>query len=210
MLTRRKPLLCNRGRLSSPEQVLVFVRIGGLDLADTGDVGNGSGPSDFCSCTLKVPRSAVGSGSGRPEPARPMSQLGRTYPFQGAGTKVWCRRASPVAANSGDRLLSKPKAGTQPWRREPRFMPHSGHWPGPPGMAQLGGNPPFPICLACGAPCLEAVIYCLTPHHPTLRLFPECRWQVEGQGDILVQGAAAPRSRGSPHGRSGVARGFGP
>jgi hypothetical protein len=48
--------------------------------------------------------------------------LGRTYPFQGAGTKVWCRRASPVAANSGDRLLSKPKAGTQPWRREPRFM----------------------------------------------------------------------------------------
>jgi class 3 adenylate cyclase len=33
---------------------------------------------------------------------------------------------------------------------------------------------------------------------------------IEGQGDILVQGAAAPRSRGSPHGRSGVATGFGP
>jgi hypothetical protein len=40
-------------------------------------VGSGSGPPDFCSCTLKVPRSAVGSGSGRPEPARPMSQHGQ-------------------------------------------------------------------------------------------------------------------------------------
>src|SRR5260370_958206 len=38
--------------------------------------------------------------------------------------------------------------------------------------AGVGGAPPFPICLACDAPCLGAVIYCLTPHHPTLRLFP--------------------------------------
>src|SRR5713226_615245 len=43
--------------------------------------GDSTGPPDFCACTLKVvPRSAVGSGSGRPEPARPMSQLGRFEP----------------------------------------------------------------------------------------------------------------------------------
>jgi hypothetical protein len=33
------------------------------------------------------------------------------------------RRVSPVAAHSGDRLLSEPAAGTQPWQREPLFMP---------------------------------------------------------------------------------------
>ena len=56
--------------------------------ASTGDFAKpgsnvrlGSGPPDFCPCTLKVPRSAVGSGSGRPEPARPMSQLGRLQRF---------------------------------------------------------------------------------------------------------------------------------
>jgi hypothetical protein len=74
---KAKALALQSRPLIKPWQVLVFVRIGGLDPAETGDVGNGSGPSDFCSCTLKVPRSAVGSGSGRPEPARPMSQLGR-------------------------------------------------------------------------------------------------------------------------------------
>jgi hypothetical protein len=37
------------------------------------------------------------------------------------------RRISPVAAHSGDRLLSEPTAGTQPCRREPLFMPHFGH-----------------------------------------------------------------------------------
>jgi hypothetical protein len=36
------------------------------------------------------------------------------------------RRISPVAAHSGDRLLSEPTAGTQPCRREPLFMPLSG------------------------------------------------------------------------------------
>src|SRR5438105_6009513 len=34
---------------------------------------------------------------------------------------------SPVAADSGDRLLSEPTAGIQPCRREPLFMPHCGH-----------------------------------------------------------------------------------
>src|SRR5215469_14000222 len=35
--------------------------------------------------------------------------------------------ASRVAAHCGDRLLSEPKAGTQPLRREPLLMPHCGH-----------------------------------------------------------------------------------
>src|SRR5439155_12497421 len=79
------------------------------------------------------------------------------------------------------------------------------------GTARSGGNPSFSICQACDAHALKAVIYSLKPpHHPTLRLFPKCRWQVERQGDILIQGTAAPRSRGSPHGCSGVATGFGP
>jgi hypothetical protein len=57
----------------------------------------GSGPPDFCPCTLKVPRSAVGSRSGRPEPARLMSQLGRVLPFsarQLAAGPVGCGRCS--------------------------------------------------------------------------------------------------------------------
>ena len=37
-------------------------------------------------------------------------------------TKVWSRRISPVAAPSGDGLLSEPKAVTQPRRREPLFV----------------------------------------------------------------------------------------
>ena len=40
--------------------------------------------------------------------------------------KVRIRRISPVAAHSGDRLLSEPTAGTQPCRREPLFMQLSG------------------------------------------------------------------------------------
>src|SRR5580700_6743929 len=38
------------------------------------------------------------------------------------GGDVSFRRVSPVAAHSGDRLLSEPTAGTQPCRREPLFM----------------------------------------------------------------------------------------
>jgi hypothetical protein len=91
----------------------------------TAEDGFGSGPSDFCACTLKVPRSAVGSGSGRPEPARPMSQLGRLRRFDSGPANGRNRRISPVAAHSGDRLLSEPTAGTQPCRREPLFMPQS-------------------------------------------------------------------------------------
>jgi hypothetical protein len=38
-----------------------------------------------------------------------------------------CRRISPVAAHSDDRLLSEPTAGTQHCRREPLLMPEHGH-----------------------------------------------------------------------------------
>ena len=37
--------------------------------------------------------------------------------------RCWSRRA-PVAARSGDRLLSEPTAGARPCRQEPLFMPH--------------------------------------------------------------------------------------
>ena len=30
---------------------------------------------------------------------------------------------------------------------------------------------------------LKAVIYCLKPRHPTLPLFPRCRWQVDESGN---------------------------
>jgi hypothetical protein len=49
---------------------------------------SGQGRPDSFASTLKVQRSAVGSGSGRHEAARPMSQLGRTSPFRGEGGKV--------------------------------------------------------------------------------------------------------------------------
>src|SRR5580700_1164609 len=52
-------------------------------------------------------------------------------------------RISPVAAHSGDRLLSEPTAGTQPCRREPLFMPLFGRWRTAPGRSQLGGELPF-------------------------------------------------------------------
>jgi hypothetical protein len=55
-----------------------------------------------------------------------MSQLGRNCPSHGQDGKVRNRRISPVAAHSGDRLLSEPTAGTQPCRRERLFMPLSG------------------------------------------------------------------------------------
>jgi hypothetical protein len=54
------------------------------------------------------------------------------------------RRISPVAAHSGDRLLSEPTAGTQPWQREPLLMPHFG-----PLHRLLGqrGWRPFPLLM---------------------------------------------------------------
>jgi hypothetical protein len=39
----------------------------------------------------------------------------------------WLRRVSPIAAPPGDGFLSEPKAGTQPRRREPLFVPLCDH-----------------------------------------------------------------------------------
>jgi hypothetical protein len=88
-------------------------------------VGLGSGPPDFCPCTLKVPMSAVGSGSGRPEPARPMSQLGRASPFRAGGGKVRNRRIFVIAGRSGEGPLTEPTAAARPWQREP--LTFAGH-----------------------------------------------------------------------------------
>jgi hypothetical protein len=49
--------------------------------------------------------------------------------FRRRPAKVRNRRVSPVAARSSDRLLSEPRAGTQPLRREPLFMVHIRHRP---------------------------------------------------------------------------------
>ena len=55
-------------------------------------------------------------------------QVRRYSFFRGASPSYDCfRRIPPVAAYSGDRLLSEPTAGTQPRRREPLFMPEHGH-----------------------------------------------------------------------------------
>jgi hypothetical protein len=51
--------------------------------------------------------------------------LGRTYPFQGEGGKVWNRRFSPVAVRPAEGPLTEPTAGAQPWRRELVFMPQA-------------------------------------------------------------------------------------
>jgi hypothetical protein len=45
-----------------------------------------------------------------------MALKGRTFPFRDVSGNVRNRRISPVAAHSGDRLLSEPLAGTQPCR----------------------------------------------------------------------------------------------
>jgi len=69
--------------------------------------------------------------------------LSRTSTFRGEDRKVRNRRISPVAAHSGDRLLSEPTAGTQPCRREPLFMPLTGHPARRRGMPESGGYLPL-------------------------------------------------------------------
>jgi hypothetical protein len=61
-----------------------------------GDVSYGSGPPRFLPLHAQVPRSAVGSGSGRPEPARPMSQLGRLRRFGEGPANVGYRQLARV------------------------------------------------------------------------------------------------------------------
>jgi hypothetical protein len=58
------------------------------------------------------------------------------------------------------------------------------HWKTPPCHGALG-NATFPICSECDARVSKTVIYGLKPRHPTGRLFQRCRWQAEGQRNIL-------------------------
>src|SRR5260221_9978258 len=71
------------------------------------------------------------------------------------------RRGPPVAARSGDGLLSGPIAGARPGHREPLFMPHSGRCPTPAQRAQVGGQRTLPTrgsrSSAATAPCLAEV-----------------------------------------------------
>jgi len=64
---------------------------------------------------------------------------GSNLTFHGKNVKVRNRRVSPIVAHSGDCLLSEPIAGTQPYQREPLFMPQTCRSQDPPGLAQLGG-----------------------------------------------------------------------
>src|ERR1700730_17335320 len=75
-----------------------------------------------------------------------MAAKGRTFPFLREGGRVRNRRISPVAAHSGDRLLSEPTAGTQPCRREPLFMPHCRHSLEPVAGVSADGTAPSVPC----------------------------------------------------------------
>ena len=68
----------------------------------------------------------------RPDWASPRVFEPELQPPPASLVHVRFRRISPVAAHCGDRLLSEPTAGTQPWRREPLLMPQRRHsllWP---------------------------------------------------------------------------------
>jgi hypothetical protein len=90
--------------------------------------GSGQDRPIFCPCTLKVPRSALGSGSGRPEPARPMSQLGPNLPVPGPGREglesAQPRRCRSLRRGSLNRTYnghSGPTAGTGLHAPKPSF-----------------------------------------------------------------------------------------
>ena len=58
---------------------------------------------------------------------RPSKQISpRHSSWNSAKTVYRLRRVSPIALPPDEGLLSEPKAGTQPRRREPLFMPHCG------------------------------------------------------------------------------------
>ena len=85
--------------------------------------GSGQRRPDSFASTLKVQRSAVGSGSGRHETARPMSQLGRFEPLAHRHPNGRNRRDPVVAGRSGESLLTEPTTDAQPGRRKLLFMP---------------------------------------------------------------------------------------
>jgi hypothetical protein len=46
-----------------------------------------------------------------------------------AAEEVRNRRVSPIAARPGEGRLTQARAGARPGRREPLYVPHSGHRP---------------------------------------------------------------------------------
>jgi hypothetical protein len=68
----------------------------------------GQGRPDSFASTLKVQRSAVGSGKGGPELARPMTQLSRFSRFDGDPANGRNRRYLVVAARSGEGPFTDP------------------------------------------------------------------------------------------------------
>ena len=106
----------------------------------------GQGRPDSFASTLKVQRSAVGSGSGRHETAPPMSKLGRLRRFgRGAGERrlsalqrgsrpliSHCRQrfrsAAPVVADAARAAAPGPPLGTR--RSRPRTPPSAGQHSG--------------------------------------------------------------------------------
>jgi hypothetical protein len=126
---RRQPSRGDTSRMNREVQVRICE---GLGAKLPGPTRQGR-PASFAS-TLKVQRSAVGSGSGRPGRVWPMSQLGRNYWFWIEGGKVRNRRVSPVAARPAEGPLSKS---------------HSEHSPGAAGTGLHA--PKWTLCaLGCG------------------------------------------------------------
>src|ERR1700724_480336 len=80
------------------------------------------------------------------------------------------RRISPVAAHSGDRLLSEPTAGTQPCRREPLFMVES----------------------ECGAVAVGRT-YLLPPLSSSVANDPQRKWSADGLADRNFAAKATQR-----------------
>src|SRR5260221_10566494 len=70
---------------------------------------------------LKVQRSAVGSGSGRHETARPMSQLGRTEPSHAGTANGWNRRSAGVLTGHPEGLKCADTGHSRDRNRAARF-----------------------------------------------------------------------------------------
>jgi hypothetical protein len=88
--------------------------------------GMGQGRPDSFASTLKVQKSAVGSGSGRHETARPMSQLGRFEPFADNATVRYSWHIPKLLpAASHRRPRKNPKPLTQS-RGDPRIRRRPG------------------------------------------------------------------------------------
>jgi hypothetical protein len=101
-----------------------------------GTVASAAGPFDWD----RYQPSTLGADN-IPSARRPASGIAR---LGSCAADIACRsndrfrRVLSVTAYSGDRLLSEPIAGTPPCRREPLFVPHSGHTTRRRGLAESG------------------------------------------------------------------------